>query len=69
MPENFKVIITDTSCFSLLYKLDALEILHQLFSTVITTPEIVAEFRFPLPGWVIVQEVNNKDLQTDTWNL
>jgi predicted nucleic acid-binding protein len=65
MPENFRVIITDTSCFSLLYKLDALEILNQLFSSVVTTPEIVTEFRFPLPDWVVVQAVNNKSLQKE----
>lgn len=65
MPESSKVIITDTSCFSLLRKLDALEILHRLFSGVITTPEIAAEFKFPLPAWVQVREVSNKSLQQE----
>jgi len=63
MPKDYKVIITDTSCFSLLHKLDALELLHQLFPIVITTPEIANEFKFPLPGWVIIQSVTNRALQ------
>lgn len=65
MPRNSKIIITDTSCFSVLRKLDALELLHELFSTIVTTPEIAAEFRFPLPGWVSVLEVSNKALQEE----
>lgn len=64
LPEN-KVVITDTSCFSLLRKLDAIDILHQLFSIVITTPEIAAEFRFPLPDWVLILEPVNKMLQQE----
>jgi len=65
MPGSSKVIITDTSCFSLLRKLDSLEILHELFSGVVTTPEIAAEFKFPLPNWVEVREVSNKSLQQE----
>jgi predicted nucleic acid-binding protein len=65
MPESSKIIITDTSCFSLLRKLDALELLNQLFSDIITTPEIAAEFRFPLPEWVTIQKVTNKILQEE----
>lgn len=65
MPENSKVIITDTSCFSLLRKLDALELLHHLFSEVVTTPEIAAEFKFLLPEWVAVRGVANKKLQRE----
>ena len=65
MPVSSKVIITDTSCFSVLRKLDALELLHQLFSVVVTTPEVAREFRFPLPEWVTVLEVSNKTLQQE----
>ncbi|GAA3959801.1 DUF3368 domain-containing protein [Mucilaginibacter dorajii] len=65
MPKECKVIITDTSCFSLLYKLNALELLHQLFRTVITTPEIAAEFNAELPDWVIIQTVVNRSLQQE----
>jgi len=65
MPGSSKIIITDTSCFSLLRKLDALELLNQLFSDVVTTPEIAVEFKFPLPEWVTIREVTNKGLQQE----
>jgi predicted nucleic acid-binding protein len=32
---------------------------------VFTTPEIAAEFKFPLPNWVEVREVSNKSLQQE----
>jgi predicted nucleic acid-binding protein len=57
------VVITDTSCFVLLEKINALPILHSLFSTVTTTPEIAKEYGNILPPWVIIQAVNNKALQ------
>ncbi len=56
-PEN-KVIITDTSCFILLEKINALDILKEVFSTIITTPEIKKEYGKPLPEWVIIQPAN-----------
>jgi predicted nucleic acid-binding protein len=65
MPKGYKIIITDTSCFSLLRKLDALELLRKLFSQVITTPEIAIEFGDPLPDWVIVKTVTNTSLQEE----
>ena len=52
------VVITDTSCFILLEKINALFILPKLFATILTTPEIAAEFGKPLPEWVIIREVN-----------
>jgi len=57
LPEN-KIVITDTSCFVLLEKINALTILHQLFATVLTTPEIAKEYGRPLPDWVIIQSAN-----------
>ena len=50
-----KIVITDTSCFVLLEKINALDILHQLFATVLTTPEIEKEYGQPLPDWVIIR--------------
>ena len=64
-PKGYKVIITDTSCFSLLRKLDALDLLQQLFPVVVATPEIAAEFGHPLPAWVVVQAVKNNSLQAE----
>jgi predicted nucleic acid-binding protein len=57
-PPGNKIVITDTSCFVLLEKIDALAILHQLFATVLTTPEIKKEYGDPLPEWVIIQSSN-----------
>jgi predicted nucleic acid-binding protein len=53
-----KIVIADTSCFVLLQKIDALPILHQLYATVLITPEIAIEYADPLPDWVTVQSAN-----------
>ncbi len=39
-------------------KINALSILHELFATVLTTPEIENEYGRPLPDWVIIQPAN-----------
>lgn len=57
-PSENKIVITDTSCFILLVKINALHILHQVFSTVYTTPEIAKEYGSPLPNWVIIRAAN-----------
>jgi predicted nucleic acid-binding protein len=56
-------VITDTSCFILLDKLDAFPILHALYQNVITTPEIASEFGKALPDWIEIKPVSNKKLQ------
>ena len=61
MQEN-KVVITDASCFILLDKIDAFFVLNDLFSSVITTPEIAAEYGKRLPAWIDVKAVQNRDL-------
>ncbi|MGK6353171.1 DUF3368 domain-containing protein [Parapedobacter sp. DT-150] len=61
MSEN-KIVVTDTSCFILLSKIDALDVLGKLFSTVFTTPEIAEEFGGPLPEWVIVQPARDRKI-------
>lgn len=68
MPEkssDHTVVITDASCFIILHKIGALPLLHQLFTTVITTPEIAEEYGQTLPEWVTVLSVRNKKLQQD----
>ncbi len=47
---------------SSLQKINAVHLLNELFTVVITTPEIVAEYGLALPAWVIIQSVNNADL-------
>ncbi len=57
------VIITDTSCFILLEKINALHILNDLFFSVLTTPKIAGEYGKPLPEWVIIKPVTNLQRQ------
>jgi predicted nucleic acid-binding protein len=57
------IVITDTSCFVLLEKINALPVLHKLFTKVLTTPEIAKEYGIPLPEWVTIQPVSNTSLQ------
>ncbi len=58
IPSKNKIVITDTSYFILLEKINALDILHQLFSTIYTTPEIAKEYGNPLPKWVVIRAAN-----------
>ena len=60
---EFSAIITDTSCFILLEKIEALPILNQLFHNVVTTLEIAKEFGRPLPEWVKIYTVKDSSLQ------
>jgi predicted nucleic acid-binding protein len=57
------VVITDTTCFIILEKIGLLHILHQLFSTVLTTPEVVEEYGGVLPEWVVIISARNKGFQ------
>jgi predicted nucleic acid-binding protein len=57
-------ILSDTSCLILLEKIGELEVLHELFGAVITTPEVAAEFGLPLPVWVTVKPVVNRKYQS-----
>ena len=55
-----KIIISDTSCFIILSKIEQLEILQQLFNNIVTTPEIADEFGESLPDWVEIVSVKDK---------
>jgi predicted nucleic acid-binding protein len=59
-----KAIISDTSCLVILEKIKELELLHRLFGTIITTSEIKDEFGLPLPEWVHIKQVKNKNYQS-----
>lgn len=65
MPEVIPhtVVITDTSCFIILDKINALQILPKIFDVILTTPQIAAEYGKLLPSWVQIQSVNNEALQ------
>ncbi len=55
-----KTIISDTSCFIVLSKIGALELLQKVYGQIITTSDIAVEFGESLPEWVIVLEVEDK---------
>ena len=52
-----KPIIADTSCFIILNKIRNLDILKQLYGTVIITQEVYQEYNADLPDWVEIQSV------------
>ncbi len=58
-------VITDTSCFILLDKIDAFEVLHKIYSHVVTTPQIAKEFGKVLPDWIQIIPVKNVEQMAD----
>jgi predicted nucleic acid-binding protein len=58
-----RIVISDTSCLVVLDKIKKIFLLKELYSEVITTPEIVAEFGLPLPEWITIKRVTDKTLQ------
>jgi predicted nucleic acid-binding protein len=58
-------VITDTSCFILLDKIESMSILKHLFTHVLTTPEIAAEFGNSLPEWVQIRSVTDTSRQIE----
>src|ERR1700761_2241020 len=59
MLKQSKIVITDTSCFIILEKIEAAFILNQLFTFIATTPEIAKEFGSRLPDWVHIEPVKD----------
>ena len=59
-----KAIISDTSCFILLDNINEFHLLKSLYGTIITTPEVEAEYGNPLPEWVKIKEPANKTYQS-----
>ena len=58
-----KVVISDTSTLIVLSKIDQLNILHNVYNEIITTPEVAKEFGGELPEWVIIQKVKDTKYQ------
>ena len=56
------IVIADTSCFILLTKINEIDLLHKVYKSVYTTPEIAAEFKNELPDWVVIQRVKNNEI-------
>jgi predicted nucleic acid-binding protein len=63
MPREYNIVIADTSCFILLHKINEIDILKKVFSSVVTTPEIAEEFGKTLPEWIEIKSPLNKKYQ------
>ncbi|HEY9342245.1 MAG TPA: DUF3368 domain-containing protein [Hanamia sp.] len=55
-----KIIISDTSCFIVLSNIGELDILHKVYSKIITTIDIASEYGEALPHWVEIQNASDK---------
>jgi predicted nucleic acid-binding protein len=53
-----KLIISDTSCFVNLERIDAVHLLEQVFKKVIITKEVAIEFGKPVPDWVEIRSAS-----------
>jgi predicted nucleic acid-binding protein len=55
-----KIVVSDTSCFIILDKINELDLLYKLYGNIITTPQIAEEFGKELPFWIEIKEVSDK---------
>lgn len=56
-------VIADTSCLIALSKIEAIEVLKELYEEVYITEEIAHEFGDNLPEWIRIGKVKNKKYQ------
>ena len=49
------VIVSDTSCLILFYKIGELELLNKIYGQIVITETVSKEFKKPLPDWIQVQ--------------
>jgi predicted nucleic acid-binding protein len=54
-----KIVISDTSCLIAFTNIDRLDLLQTLCPSIITTPEVAAEYKTPLPQWVVIRAVKD----------
>lgn len=59
-----KTIISDTSCLILLSNINELELLNNLYGTIITTNEVAAEYGLSLPQWFFIIDPKDKKYQS-----
>jgi len=52
-----QVIISDTSCLIALTNIGILDVLRQLYETVLVTPEVADEYGESLPEWIAIKAV------------
>lgn len=58
-----KTIISDTSCFIILSKIEELDLLKLVYKQIVTTSDIVEEYGESLPEWVIIENASDKSRQ------
>ena len=63
MLQTRRTIISDTSCLIVLSNIGELDLLRNVYGEIYTTEEIAVEFGEPLPTWVNVTEVHDKQKQ------
>ena len=61
MPET--VVIADASCLISLSNINRLELLKDVFSNIIITPEVGREFGEQSPDWIVVEAVTDRQKQ------
>ena len=62
MPEIIpEIVIADTSCLIALENINGLDLLWRLYRSVMITPEVAEEFGHPLPDWIVVQNVSDRE--------
>ncbi|MCL2027460.1 MAG: DUF3368 domain-containing protein, partial [Bacteroidales bacterium] len=54
-----RTIISDASCFIILSNVGEMDLLHQVYSEIVTTPEIADEYGKQLPDWVVISNAKN----------
>jgi predicted nucleic acid-binding protein len=60
MPSNpDKTIISDTTCLIGLTNIGQINILREIYGSIIITPEVMKEYRAPLPEWIVTEEVKD----------
>lgn len=50
-----KIIVSDTSCLILFYKIGELELLHKVFGHIIITETVSKEYKRPIPKWIQIK--------------
>jgi predicted nucleic acid-binding protein len=62
MPSNLdRIIISDTACLIGLTNIGRIDILKEMSSSVIVTPEVAKEFGEPLPEWITIKVVSDSE--------
>ncbi|MCX8490822.1 MAG: DUF3368 domain-containing protein [Cyclobacteriaceae bacterium] len=60
-----KVIISDASCLIALDEIGQIQILKKVFSQIVTTQEVRAEFGKELPNWISIQSLQSSSTKNE----